>query len=114
MKFKMDIYFTPDEIIGYVPDITESVMERLEETGKQDLFYALEEIEDKDIAEIVGDFVDTLGVEEILPYLTILEDFEFDKNESEDCDYEYLAYLVTVELDIDGLYSDSLKSKEEA
>lgn len=113
MKFKMDIYFTTEEIIKYVPDIKEAMIERMEHSDKQDLFYSLEKIEDEKVSEIVEDFVDKSTMEEIEPYLTVSEDLEFDKEESEECGFDYLAYLVTVDFDVDKLLRDLRRQAKE-
>ena len=106
MKFQMNIYFTTEEIIKYVPDIKDAVLERMEQSGKQDLFNSLDIIEDENVSEVVEGFIDKSTIKEIEPYLTVSEDLVFDKQESEECNFDYLAYLVTVDFDVDKLLRD--------
>lgn len=104
IKFSMNVYYDADEIINKPTNITQDVFDRMATNDCQDLHDGIEEIEDEGIFYTISGFIAKSTVEELKPFISVDEDsIRFDKYESSECDYEYLAYLIDVTFDIEKI-----------
>ena len=104
IKFSMNVYYDADEIIKKPTNITQDVFDRMAVNDCQDLYHGIEEIEDESIFEIVEGFIEKSTIEELKPFISVDEgSIRFDKGESYECDYELLAYLIDITVDIDKM-----------
>lgn len=113
MKFDMNIYYDAKDLIMKNVNITNDVFCRLGENDCADLYNHLDAIEDEDIANKVCEFVSNASMEELKEYINVDESStRYDGEETYYCNRRTLAYLVSVEFDVEKLV-DKLKDKEE-
>lgn len=104
LNFSMNVYYDVDEVINKPMNITQDVFDRMATNDCQDLYNGIEEIEDESIFEIVEGFIEKSTIEELKPFISVDEgSIRFDKCESYECDYELLAYLIDITVDIDKM-----------
>ena len=109
IKFSMNVYYDFDEIIKEPINIQENVFNRMAANDCQDLYNGIEEIEDECVFDTIERFIEKLTIEELKQFISVDESsIRFDKCETYECDYECLAYLVDVTLDIEKIL---IKSK---
>ena len=106
IKFSMNVYYDADEIIKEHTNITQDVFDRMEVNDCHDLYYGIEAIGDEDIFDTIEGFIDKSTIEELKPFISVDEDsIRFDKSETHECNYELLAYIVDVTLDVGKILS---------
>lgn len=104
IKFSMNVYYNPNEIIKETANIQQDVLNRMEENDCQDLYNGIEQIEDENIFDTIESFIENSTIEELNPFISVDKDsVRFDKYESAECDYEWLAYLVNVTFDVEKI-----------
>ena len=104
IKFSMNVYYDADEIIKEHTNITQDVFDRMETNDYQDLYNGIEEIEDERVFDTIEGFIEKSTIEELEPFISVDENsIRFDKSESYECDYELLAYIVDVTLDVEKI-----------
>ena len=104
IKFSMNVYYTPNEIINGITNIKQDTINRMEENDCQDLYNGIEQIEDENIFDTVESFIENSTMEELCQFISVDKDsIRFDKYESGECDYNWLAYLVDVTFDIEKI-----------
>ena len=104
IKFSMNVYYDADDIINKPTNIQQDVFDRMEVNDYQDLYNGIEEIEDESIFYDIEKFIEKSTIEELKPFISVDENsIRFDKSESYECDYEILAYLIDVTLDIEKM-----------
>ena len=102
IKFSMNVYYNVNEINKKNTNVQEDVLNRMGENDCQDLYNGIEQIEDEDIYDILGNFIENSTIEQLKQVISVDEDsLRFDKTETYECDYEWLAYLVDVTFDIE-------------
>ena len=101
IKFSMNVYYDADKIIKEHTNITQDVFDRMEVNDYHDIYNGIEEIEDEDVFNTIAAFIEKSTIEELKPFIAVNEDsIRFDKCESYECNYDFLAYLIDVTLDI--------------
>ena len=104
VKFSMNVYYDADEIIKEPTNITQDVFDRMAVNDCHDLYDGIEAIGDEDIFDIIERFITKSTIEELEPFISVDENsIRFDKSESYECDYELLAYIVDVTLDVEKI-----------
>ena len=101
IKFSMNVYYDADEIIKEHTNITQDVFDRMAVNDCHDLYDGIEVIGDEDIFDTIEGFIDKSTIEELKPFISVDEgSIRFDKSETYECNYELLAYIVDVRLDV--------------
>jgi len=104
IKFSMNVYYDFDEIINKRRNITQDVFDRMAVNDCCDLYNGIEAIGDEDIFDTIEGFIDKSTIEELKPFILVDESsIRFDKSETCECDYVYLAYLIDVTLDVEKI-----------
>lgn len=104
MKFDMNIYYDAKDLIMKKVSITNDVFCRLGENDCADLYNNLDTIEDEDIANTVCKFISNASIEELKEYINVDENsIRYDGEETYYCNRRTLAYLVSVEFDVEKL-----------
>lgn len=104
IKFSIDVYYDTDEIIKEPTNITQNVFDRMAANDCHDLYDGIEAIGDEDVFDIIEDFIKKSTIEELKLFISVDEgSIRFDKSESYECDYELLAYIVDVTLDVEKI-----------
>lgn len=113
MKFNMNIYYDAKDLIMKKVNITNDVFCRLGENDCADLYNNLDTIEDENIANEICKFISNASIEELKEYICVDENsVRYDGEETFCCNRRTLAYLVSVEFDVEKLV-DKLNDKEE-
>lgn len=104
IKFSMNVYYDADEIIKEHTNITQGVFDRMAVNDCYDLYDGIEAIGDEDIFDTIEGFIEKSTIEELKPFISVDEgSIRFDKSETYECDYVYLAYLIDVTLDVEKI-----------
>lgn len=120
IRIQMNIYYDPEDIINVKHNIKQDVFNRMGDNNKEDIYNAIEMFvgtsEDAtiDICDKITSLVDDLSIKDLSSYLSVdIGSLEFDNNESYECNYTMLAYLIDVEFDCEKLLNDYNKIYEE-